>query len=385
MVDRRLFALVGGLVLAEVMFYAVLTPLLPYYTQHLGLSKSGAGLLSAFYAFGAVGFSVPAGFLVGRIGARPTVLAGVALLASSSLAFGFLDQVAGLDAARLAQGAGGSCLWAGGLAWLVASAAPEQRGEIVGAVLGVGIAGALLGPVLGAVATVTSPALVFSLIAAAIGALGLWALTMQDSPRGEANSVADLLDAARRDPRMWAGLWFTALPALVFGVLEVLAPLRMSALGAGAAAIGATFLVAAALEATLSPVFGRLSDRIGPVPVARAGLAAAAVMAVLVAVSSAVWPLAIAIVVACVAFGSPWVPASALLSASAEARGLSQGIAFALWNLAWAVGQAIGAAAGAGPAEATADAVPYLVLAGACAATAALMVPARRARTTSSS
>src|SRR5947208_2362263 len=82
MVDRRLFALVGALVLAEVMFYAVLTPLLPYYTQHLGLSKSGAGLLSAFYAFGAVGFSVPAGFLVGRIGARPTVLAGVALLAS---------------------------------------------------------------------------------------------------------------------------------------------------------------------------------------------------------------------------------------------------------------------------------------------------------------
>ena len=100
MVDRRLFALVGALVLAEVMFYAVLTPLLPYYTQHLGLSKSGAGLLSAFYAFGAVTFSVPAGFLVGRIGARPTVLAGVALLASSSLAFGFLDQVVGLDAAR---------------------------------------------------------------------------------------------------------------------------------------------------------------------------------------------------------------------------------------------------------------------------------------------
>src|SRR5213596_395276 len=128
MVDRRLFALVGALVLAEVSFYAVLTPLLPYYAQHLGLSKSSAGLLTAFYAFGAVAFSVPAGFLVGRIGARPTVLAGVALLAASSIAFGFLHAIAGLDAARLLQGAGGSCLWAGGLSWLVASTAPAQRG-----------------------------------------------------------------------------------------------------------------------------------------------------------------------------------------------------------------------------------------------------------------
>src|SRR5262252_1926653 len=105
------------------MFYAVLTPLLPYYAQHLGLSKSAAGLLSAFYAFGAVAFSVPAGFLVSRIGARQTVVAGVA------------------------------CLWSGGLAWLMASAEPSRRSEVVGAVLGVGIAGALLGPVLGALAT----------------------------------------------------------------------------------------------------------------------------------------------------------------------------------------------------------------------------------------
>src|SRR6266516_2576077 len=111
MVDRRLFVLVGGLVLAEVMFYSVLTPLLPYYAHQLDLSKSQAGLLSAFYAFGAIGFSVPSGLLVGRIGARPTVLVGVALLAASSVAFGFIKVMAGLDAARLLQGAGGSCLW----------------------------------------------------------------------------------------------------------------------------------------------------------------------------------------------------------------------------------------------------------------------------------
>jgi len=377
MLDRRLFVLVGALVLAEVMFYAVLTPLLPYYVQHLHLSKPEAGVLAAFYAVGAIVFSVPAGFLVGRIGAKPTVLAGVVLLAVSSVAFGFLKSVAGLDAARCLQGAGGSCLWAGGLVWLMSSAAPEQRGEVVGSALGVGIAGALLGPVLGAAATVTSPELVFSSIALVIALLGVWAVTMPPPPPGHANTLGELVSAARRDPRMWAGLWFTALPSVIFGVLEVLAPLRLSALGAGAAAIAATFLVSAGIEATLSPVFGRLSDRHGPTRVARIGLAAAALTTICVALPGAALPLAIAVVAACVALGSPWVPASSLLSAGAADYGLGQGIAFALWNLAWGSGQAIGAAGGAAVAHATADAVPYVALAVACLATViATRIPA---------
>ena len=79
--------------------------------------------------------------------------------------------------------------------------------------------------------------------------------------------------------------------------------------------------------------------------------------------------LAVAVIAACVALGSPWVPASSLLSAGAAEFGLGQGIAFALWNLAWGAGQAVGAAGGAALAHATADAVPYVALAIACLAT----------------
>jgi MFS family permease len=259
----------------------------------------------------------------------------------------------------------------------MSSAAPEQRGEVVGSALGVGIAGALLGPVLGAAATVTSPELVFSSIALVIASLGVWAVTMPAPPPGHVNTLGELASAARRDPRMWAGLWFTALPSVIFGVLEVLAPLRLSALGAGTAAIAATFLVSAGIEATLSPVFGRLSDRHGPTRVARIGLAAAALTTICVALPGAALPLAIAVVAACVALGSPWVPASSLLSAGAADYGLGQGIAFALWNLAWGSGQAIGAAGGAAVAHATADAVPYVALAVACLATViATRIPA---------
>ena len=55
------------------------------------------------------------------------------------------------------------------------------------------------------------------------------------------------------------------LVGLMFGTLDVLAPLRLDELGASAAVIGATFLVAAAIEAGESPYIGRLMDRHGRV------------------------------------------------------------------------------------------------------------------------
>ncbi len=368
-VDRRLFALVGSLVLVETMFYSVLAPLLPYYVEHLGLTKTAAGTLSAFYAFGAIAFAVPAGFLVARIGARRTVLTGVALLAVSSVAFGFARELVVLDAARFVQGVGGSCLWAAGLTWLVSSAPEERRGTVIGSAVGIGIGGALLGPVLGGAATLTSPELVFTMIAALIAGLGLLALTTPAPPPGHPDTIADLLTAAREEPRLRAGILFTFLPSVLFGVFEVLAPLRLSFLGASTAAIAAIFLVCTVAEAAMSPLVGRLADRRGAFPVARLGLAACAVMAILLPLPGSLVPYAIALVAACVAFGWPWVPASAMLSAGAAYYELGQGVAFGLWNLAWGGGQAIGSAGGAGLAEASSDAVPYLLLGGLCALT----------------
>jgi len=58
-----------------------------------------------------------------------------------------------------------------------------------------------------------------------------------------------------------------------------------------------------------------------------------------------------------------------LLANFSERRGLDHAYAFALINLAWAPGQALGAVGGGALAHATADAVPYLLLAGICALT----------------
>ena len=47
-------------------------------------------------------------------------------------------------------------------------------------------------------------------------------------------------------------MWVTMLAGMSFGVMDVLAPLRLSQLGASAVAIGVTFLAAAAIESALS-------------------------------------------------------------------------------------------------------------------------------------
>ena len=86
---RRLLILASTMVLFDVAFYSAIAPLLPGYVSNLGLSKAGAGVLSASYAAGTLLASLPAGLLATRVGPRRTVIGGLALLGLSSLAFGF--------------------------------------------------------------------------------------------------------------------------------------------------------------------------------------------------------------------------------------------------------------------------------------------------------
>ena len=83
--------------------------------------------------------------------------------------------------------------------------------------------------------------------------------------------------------------------------------------------------------------------------------------------------LALVTVLAACAFGIFWAPAMSLVSDTSERIGLDVAWGFAIANLAWAPGQATGAAVGGTLARATTDAVPYLLLAGCCLATLAVV------------
>ncbi len=374
---RRLLALVCAIVFVDTAFYAVVAPLLPRYAEELDLSKASAGVLLGIYAAGTLLAAIPTGLLAMRWGGRRTVLVGLAGLAGSSLVFGLAQNVVLLDAARFAQGVAGACTWAGGLAWLLTAAPPDRRGELIGTALSAAIAGALFGPVIGAIAAEVGTEPVFGSVVVVAGVLAALALRAGggEPELGAAGGVRH----AVRAPGVAGAMWLVALPALGFGVLDVLVPLRMDDLGASASAIALAFLVAAGLEAATSPVSGRFSDRRGRLMPIRAGLLGAAVLTLLVPVPGSPLGVGAMLVVVAAVLGLFWAPAMALLSDAAESAGSGQGLAFALCNFAWAAGITVGAAGGGALAKATADAVPYALFAAACLVTLAAIAGRARA------
>jgi MFS family permease len=370
---RRLLALVGAVVLVDTMFYAALTPLLPHYVQELGLSKGSAGVLAGAYAVGAVAGGIPSGILASRFGVKPTLVVGLLGMVATTVLFGFARNEALLVAARFLQGCASSCSWTAGLAWLVAAAPAHARGRVIGSAMGAAIFGAMLGPVIGGIASVTSTEATFGGVACLGFGLAAAAAATPSPPEARRQPVS-LLFRALRHRGVGASIWFVALPALAFGTLNVLGPLRLHELGLGAVAIGAIWLVAAGLEAVAAPAVGHLSDRRGRLVPIRLGLAGAGICLALFPVLDGRWWLfALGIVACSFALGAFWAPAMSLASDEAEAIGLDYAFGFALINLAWAPAQVAGSAGGGAIAEATSDAVPYLGLASLCALTLAAL------------
>jgi MFS family permease len=362
---RRLLFLVGAIVLVDTMFFAALTPLLKHYVDDLDLGKAGAGLLQAMYPAGALVAGIPGGIAAARFGVKPTVLIGLTLLAITTVAFGFADSVWALDLARFLQGISSAFSWTGALSWLVAAAPPGRRGQLIGSAFGAAIAGALFGPVLGAIASFTGTAPAFSAVAGLALVLAVAAWRTPAATPAEPQPVR-MLFRALTVRRIQIPIWLCLLPALLFGNLSVLVPLRLSHLGWGAAAIGGTYLVMAAIEAAWAPILGRAADHFGRLPPLRAALLASAIVTLLLPWPGNPWVLALVVICAGFAFGSFWTPAMSWVTDEAETFGLDYGYAFALVNVAWAPGQAGGSALGGAVAAATTDAVPYLALTALC-------------------
>src|SRR3954470_7646736 len=379
---RRLLTVVSAGVLVGPPFYAAIPPLLPYYADHEHLTKASAGVLAAAYPAGTLIASIPAGALAGRVGPRALLVAGLGCLAVTSVIFGLAHSIVVLDLARFAQGVGGALSWTGGMGWLSGAAPRERRGAMMGTAMAAATGGALLGPVLGAVARVLGPAATF-------GTVGLIALVLlvlvvlQPSPAAAGVEEAGSLRAAIRQPLIARGLWLVACAALCFGVVNVLLPLRMDRFGASGALIALVWLVTAGLEGLVNPLSGRYADRHGWAGIARFGLCAGAGITLVASLPQGVALLALIGVAAGPLIGVLWTPALVLLGSGSDESGFDHTYAFALMNLAWAAAQTVASAGGGALAHATHDFVPYALVASVALVTAATMTRAevvRRAR-----
>ncbi len=373
---RRLLLLVGAIVLVDMAFYSAIVPLLPAYEHRFGISKAAAGLLAGSYAAGTLLGALPSGWIAAHVGARRVVVAGMVVTAVATLAFAFARSVPALDATRFLQGLGGAFTWTGALGWLLACTPATQRGRTIGTAMGAALVGLLVGPALGAVAREAGAEIPFSAVAA-VGALLVAAAVAQPAPPRSIGGDR-LLVTALANARIRAGMALVAVLAGVFGALNLLSPLQLDRLGAGGVAIGATFLVAAAIEGVAQVAIGRVADRRGRALPLRVGFAVAAIAMLVLPLAHATWVFAVVLIVASVVCGSLNTPAMALLSDGVEHAGVDQAFGFALVNLTWAGGQVLGALLGGAVAQATGLTTPFLLLGAICAV--ALVGIARGAR-----
>lgn len=358
---RRLLFLASAVVFLDVAFYAAIAPLLPDYADEFGLSKAGAGILSAAYAAGTLVGSFPAALIASHSGPRRTVVGGLLLMGVSSAVFGFGEEVALLDAARFVQGVAGALIWVGAFTWLITTAPDDRRGAVIGTALGAAVGGALLGPALGAAAAEIGTGPVFSSVLVVASSLAVFASRLPEVRARQAQGAREVIATVLSRPVLVAtGL--VLAPSLMFGGIDVLVPLRIAELGGAHGAIAGGFIAGAALEASLSPVAGRYSDRRGRRAPFTLGLAICAVAMSAIAVAAALGVVLVALVVASLGAGLCFAPALTMLSEAAESTGLHQGFAGGLSNAAWAGGQVVGGAAGGAVANVTGNAVPCFAI-----------------------
>ena len=351
------------------MLFTALTPLVPGYADEFELSKVGAGLLVASFGAGALLGGIPGGIIAARFSPKHAVVGGLVLLAAASFAFALAGGAWGLGIARFVQGFSSTVTWAGALAWVSGTTPKERRGEALGFAFGVAVAGAIIGPMFGGAADAVGIRASFATLGAL--AIVLAALALLGQAAAGERLTSDGLARAFRDRRFVGGLWLNALPAMLFGMLVVLAPLALDDAGWSTLLIATVFFASGLVEVVLNPYLGRLTDRHGrllPIRIALTGS-----VAVAVALAVATEPLLIAFLVgaAALTFGALYTPAMALTSRRAETAGLPQGLAFGIMNSSWALGALIGPSLGGGLAEPLGDAAPYLVGASLCAVTLA--------------
>jgi MFS family permease len=376
---RRLLLLVAAVVFVDTMLFVALTPLLPHFTREFGLSKFSAGLLTASYALGALLGSLPGGFAAVRVGPKRAVLMGLALMGAASIGFALADSFPTLLAERVLQGCGSAFTWAGAFAWLLAAAPRSRRGELIGIAMGAAVVGALFGPVLGAAAALVGRAPIFGALAGVAALLAIGTL-LSPAPTVKEPAAGPIIRAFA-NPRLAGGLALLSMASLLAGILSVLGPLHLAAAGWSASAIGAVWLLSAALEAAASPFIGRASDRRGALVPVRFALLAAALLSLALALAGRPLLYAALVLLASTAYGILFTPAFALIAEGADRAGLAQGHAFGVMNAVWALGAMVGPVAAGAIAGISGDWLVYVLATMLCVSTlVAILSSLRRHR-----
>ena len=250
----------------------ILIPVLPGFAkEEMAASIGLIGLVIAARYIGTMIFDVPAGILVGRIGLRKTMTAGVLLFGIAAIWAGMSPNFSSLMAARLLAGAS-YALWSISRHSYIAAAVPmDVRGRALAVFGGLSRIATILGPLIGGILAefvgirvpfyAQATVAIFTLLMILVTAKNMVEPRQTGMRRNVFKELGSVISTHRSDFAT-AGVAAIALQFLRSG-REFLIPVWGEEIGLGKDQIGYIATLSFAVDSMMFPLVGYSMDRWG--------------------------------------------------------------------------------------------------------------------------
>ena len=347
--------------------FGIVVPAVPLFALEFGVGTTAAGAVVSAFALMRLVSGLAGGRLVDRVGERAALLAGLGVVAVSSLLAGLAVSYPQLLVLRGVGGIGSAVFTIAATSLLLRVAAAAQRGQTQSVYRGGFLLGGIIGPVFGGAVLGISLRAPFFLYAATLVLAAVVAATMLPKPPpaevavpavapgageddglptapaqdGGALATRTTLQSALSSPAYRAALAGNfAVGFSVLGVRSTVVPLLVvQQLELSAGWIGAAFALAALVQAVLLLPAGKAIDQVGRRPtLVGGGLLTAASLA---ALSVADGPVTLLLAMGVFGAGAALlgVAPAAIVGDVVEGKG---GRAVAVWQMASDLGSVLG-------------------------------------------
>lgn len=380
--------------------FGIVVPAVPLFALQFGVGTTAAGAVVSAFALMRLVSGLAAGRLSDRIGERAALLAGLGVVAVSSLLAGLAVSYPQLLVLRGVGGIGSAVFTIAATSLLLRVAAAAQRGQTQSVYRGGFLVGGIVGPALGGAVVGVSLRAPFFLYAGTLLLAMLAAATLlpgrtrggtdaQVAPGvgeddGVPRAVVDEpprtpLSTALASPAYRAALAGNfAVGFSVLGVRSTIVPLLVvQDLDLAPGWIGAAFTVSALVQVVLLLPAGRAVDQLGRRPTLVGGGLVTALALVLLAAATGPVSLLLAMTVFAAGGALLGVAPAAVVGDVVQGRG---GTAVAVWQMSSDLGSVLGPLAAGLLVDRASFGASLLVSAGVVAACAllGLQVPAGR-------
>jgi MFS family permease len=343
-------AIVLASLLSRLGYQMARSPVLPAFAADLGALPELIGVIVAASTITGVLFKLPSGALSDVLGRKRMMVLGALFFAAPPFVYPFIQDAWSLLALRFVHGFA-TAIFSPVASAYVAGLAATGRGARLGWFSSANDTGATAGPLLGGFLLYFTASYAATYLA--VGVLGVLTLIVvlllpePDAPPPQAKSLgaraAELrkgLGEVLRTPPIFLAAGIEAVMYLGYGAFLGFLPLYAKTAGLNDAQIAIVLGAQLVLAMAAKPVAGRLSDRVGRLPVIAAGLLFCAAALLLIFRSDSWTAFLLAAPILGLGVGAVTPVTNALIADIASSRNL--GAAMGVFGTVWDIGEAAG-------------------------------------------